>query len=49
MKDVTGGMAVVSHIDKMWASFSADTGRFNGVEEFISIFESTIEEVLYGK
>jgi WS/DGAT C-terminal domain len=46
MKDVTGGMAVVSHQDKLWVSFSADIGRCKDTAQIIQIYEKTMEEVL---
>lgn len=39
LTDITGGFAIVSHQDILWASFNADRYRCDDAKEIIMIFE----------
>lgn len=43
LADITGGFAIVSHRDVLWASFSADRYRCDDAKEIIRIFEETMD------
>ena len=46
LAEITGGFAVVSHRDIVWASFTADVQRCDDAKMIIKIFEQTMDSIL---
>ena len=47
--DVPGGFAIISHLDVLWVSFSADRSRCDDAKQIITIFENTMDSIMAGK
>ena len=44
--DVPGGFAIISHLDVLWVSFSADRSRCDDSKQIITIFENTMDSII---
>ena len=46
MKDLTGGIAIISHRNSVRVNIIADIARCKDPKQFIQIFENTLDSIL---
>jgi hypothetical protein len=49
LADIPGGFAMVSHVDRIWISFSGDIQRCPDAKEIIKLLEQTLDGILASK